>query len=113
MSEGLYKSSDVQGVQVVGLGHAKLGSARELFVDLLSGQIRFVIVEPPSLLGGSGKFHPVPWPFVQYDALGPGLQVKMSKEDFKTSPTYDRDQLANASTGWGKQATRFFTTSRV
>jgi hypothetical protein len=111
MPEVLCKSGDVQGMQVTGLGHAKLGAVRELFVDLLTGQIQFVIVETAGLLGGSGKFHPVPWPFVQYDPLGPGLQVKISKDDFKTSPSYDREQLANANTGWGEQSTRFFTSS--
>ncbi len=33
----------------------------------------------------------------------------MNKDDFKASPSYDRDQLANSSYGWDEQATRYFT----
>ena len=109
MSETTIKSGEVQGMRVTGVEGAKLGAARELFVDLVSGQVRFLIVESASLLVGSGKFHPVPWSAVHCDAVAGGFQLKISKDDFKASPSYDRDQLANQSNGWDEQATRYFT----
>ena len=112
MTEALIKSGDVQGMHVVGIDGVKLGSARELFLELPSGQVAFIIVEAAGLLGGSGKFHPAPWSAVRYDAVARHFQVEMTKNDFKASPSYDREQLANPSHGWDEQATRYFTASR-
>lgn len=109
MSATLTKSGAIQGLPVVGLENAKLGPARELFVDLATGRIEFLIVEEASLLGGSGKYHPVPWSAVRHDPVAGSLQIEITKDDFKASPSYDRDQLANASYGWDEQAVRYFT----
>ena len=111
MTETLIKDADIRGTQVAGIGGDKLGSVRELFIDLSSGQVAFVIVEPAGLLGGSGKFHPVPWSAVRYDAVAGSFQVEMAKNDFKASPSYDREQLANRGYGWGEQAIRYFAAS--
>lgn len=113
MSAILTKSGGIQGLPVTGLAGAKLGPARELFVDLAAGRIEFLIVEEASLLGSSGKYHPVPWSAVRYDPVAVGFQIEVAKDDFKTSPSYDREQLASASYGWDEQSTRYFATPRV
>jgi hypothetical protein len=112
MTETLLKSADVHGMHVTGVGGDKLGAVREVFLDLTSGQVAFVVIEAAGLLGGSGKFHPVPWSALRYDAVAGTLQVEMAKNDFKASPSYDREQLANRSHGWDEQATRYFTSAR-
>ena len=109
MAEGLMKSGDIQGKRLVGQQDAKLGLVRELFFDPTTGQIEFVIVEGASLLGGSGKYHPVPWSEVHYDAVADDFQVHMTKDAFKAAPSYDRDQLANPNFGWNEQARRYFS----
>jgi sporulation protein YlmC with PRC-barrel domain len=108
MPDVVMKSADVQGLHVTGLEAAKLGSAREVFLNLATGRIDFLIVEAASFLGGSGKFHPVPWSAVRFDPVARTFQVDMAKESFKASPNYDRDQLANPSFGWDEQARRYF-----
>ena len=112
MAETLIKSSDVQGMAVAGIGGDKLGAVRELFLDLSSGQVAFVIIEAGGLLGGSGKFHPAPWSAMRYDAVAGRLQVEMTKTDFKASPSYDREQLASQGYGWDEQASRYFAAAR-
>jgi sporulation protein YlmC with PRC-barrel domain len=108
MTETMIKSGDIHGLQVTGAEGAKLGAVRELFIDLATGQIAFLIVEAAGLLGGSGKFHPVPWSVARYDAVARLLQVEMHKDDFKASPSYDREQLASPGYGWDEQASRYF-----
>lgn len=108
----LLKSADLHGKQLSGRDGAKLGVVREAFVDLATGAIAFLIVESQGLLGGSGKFHPVPWSVVRFDGVAGGFVVDMAKEEFKSAPSYDRDQLANANYGWDDQAERFFTSGR-
>jgi len=112
MTNGLIKSGDVQGKHLVGHKGAKLGAVREMFVDLASGRIEFLIVETAGLLGGSGKFHPVPWAAVHYDAADDAFQIEMAKEAFKAAPGYDREQLGDASYGWNEHAARYFATAR-
>jgi hypothetical protein len=111
MSDGLMKSGDVQGKRLVGQQDAKLGVARELFFDPTSGRVEFLIVEASSLMGGSGKFHPVPWSEVRYDTVAGNFQIQMTKDAFRAAPNYDRDQLANPSYGWNEQSRRYFSTS--
>jgi hypothetical protein len=36
----------------------------------------------------------------------------MTKNDFKASPSYDREQLANRSYGWDDQSARYFSAPR-
>jgi sporulation protein YlmC with PRC-barrel domain len=112
MTETLTKSADILAMQVAGIDGDKLGAVRELFLDLSSGQVAFVLIEQAGLLGGSGKFHPVPWSAVRYDAVARSFQVEMTKTDFKASPSYDRDQLANQGYAWDEQATRYFASPR-
>jgi hypothetical protein len=99
-------------MHVAGIDGDKLGSVRELFLDMSSGQVAYVLVEAAGLLGGSGKFHPVPWSAARYDAVARSFQVEMTKADFKASPSYDRDQLAGSGYGWDEQATRYFASPR-
>jgi hypothetical protein len=112
MTETLLKSGDVQGMHATGIDGDRLGAVRELYVELSSGQVAFVIIEGVGLIRGTGKFHPVPWSAVRYDAVAKHFQVEMTKGDFKDSPSYDREQLANRGYGWEEQATRYFTSAR-
>ena len=107
----LVKSADVQGLHATGIGGDRLGTVRELFVDLSSGKLAYLIVEGQGLLGGSGKFHPVPWSKMRFDTVAGSFQLEVSKDAFKASPNYDRDQLANPSFGWDEQASRYFASS--
>ena len=113
MSETLFKTADIHGMHVSGIDGDKLGAVRELFFELTSGQIGFLVVEAAGLLGGSGKFHPVPWSAVRYDPVARSFQLEMTKTDFKNSPNYDREQLANRSHGWDEQSARYFAETRA
>ncbi len=108
MAEILTKSGDVQGAPLVGRDGVKLGTVREMFVDLASGRVEFLIVEVGGLLGGSGKFHPVPWSAVAHDSVAGAFQAARTKDEFKASPSYDRDQLADVNYAWPDQAKRYF-----
>ena len=104
----LTKSADVQGTHLVGRDGVRLGAVREMFVDLATGRIEFLIVDAAGLLGGSGKFHPVPWSVCRYDSVTNAFQVDRAKDDFKASPSYDRTQLAEPTYAWHEQASRYF-----
>jgi len=104
----LLKSSDLQGIHLVGLQDARLGTVREVFIDPVIGRAEFLIVDAGGLLGGSGKFHPVPWAAVRFDPIRKVFQAEISKDAFKAGPSYDRDQLGSEGYGWSDQANRHF-----
>jgi hypothetical protein len=106
--DDLIKGGDFPGKRLEGRGGAKLGAVREIFVDPASGQTRFLIVEAAGMLGGSGKYHPVPWEAVRYDAVAGSFQLPMTKEAFKATPSYDREQLASPNSGWAEMTARCF-----
>jgi len=105
------KSSEIIGMDLTGLKGVKLGTVREFFVDRDVGQITFLIVERGGLIGGSGKYHPVPWSIVRHDPIAKAFQVELSKDQFKASPSYDRTQLAADGYGWDDQSTKYFETA--
>lgn len=109
MTNSLAKSGDLQGKHLLGLKNVRLGTVRETYLDLRSGRVAFLVVEPPSLLGGSGKYQPVPWSAVRYDGVAAAFVCEMDKTGFKAAPSYDRDQLANPVYGWSDQVTSYFS----
>ncbi|WP_157038990.1 PRC-barrel domain-containing protein [Caulobacter segnis] len=104
----LTKSKDILDQELIGQGGAKLGHIRETFVDLDTGRIAFVVVEAPGLLGGSGRYHPVPWSIVRYDPMAKTFHADVEKDRFKGSPSYDRAQIGSADYAWDEQSNRYF-----
>lgn len=99
---------DVLGLPLTGREGRKLGTVREIYLDLAAGSLEFLIVEASSLLGGSGKYHPVPSRIARYDGVGHSFQLDVPKDRFKESPSYDREQLSGSGYGWAEQVERFF-----
>lgn len=112
MTLNLIKSSDAIGLPLTGQEGRKLGTVREIYFDLAAGSVEFLMVEAASLLGGSGKYHPVPSRIARYDGVSRSFQVNVHKDRFKESPSYDREQLSGAGYGWAEQAERFFSALR-
>lgn len=112
MTLNLVKSSDVVGMPLTGQEGRKLGTVRETYLDPAAGSVEFLIVEAAGLLGGSGKYHPVPYSIARFDSVDRSFQVNVAKDRFKDSPSYDREQLSGAGYGWAEQAERFFSPLR-
>lgn len=104
----LTRSKDILDQDLIGQGGAKLGVIRETFVDLDTGRIEFLIVEAPGLMGGSGKYHPVPWAIVRYEPMAKEFHADVAKDRFKASPSYDRAQIGSADYAWDEQSNRYF-----
>lgn len=104
----LTRSKDILDQDLIGTGDSKLGAIRETFVDLDTGRIEFLVVEAGGLLGGSGKYHPVPWSIVRYDPMAKEFRAEITKDQFKGSPSYDRAQIGSADYAWDEQSNRYF-----
>ena len=108
IQKALIKTSEVLGADLYdGAGH-KIASVRELFLDPASGQVHFAIVELSGLLGGGGKFHPIPFGALRWDAARAGYVTPFSKERLKAAPAYDRDQINSNAYGWDTQVQSYY-----
>ncbi|MBI1685045.1 PRC-barrel domain-containing protein [Caulobacter hibisci] len=107
VDDRLVKSGDLIGTPVTDAKGHKLGVIREVFVDRDAGIGRYVAVEPAGLFTG-GKYHPLPWRVLTFDDKAEAYAVEITKDRFKDSPAYDRDQLAKPSHGWAQQVERYF-----
>lgn len=105
---GLIKSSDVIGADVFDGGGHKIASVRELFLDPASGQVQFAILQIATLLGGGGKYHPVPWSGLLWDAGRAGYVASFDKDRLKAAPSYDREQINSSAYGWDAQVHSYY-----
>jgi sporulation protein YlmC with PRC-barrel domain len=106
--EMLIKSQTIVGMQVTDAEGHKLGTIREVFLDQRTGAIRFAALETGGLLGGGGKFHPVPWRLLRFDDKGEAVVAGFGRDRLKEAPAYDREQLNSPHYGWGAQTLRHF-----
>ena len=104
----LIKSANLLGVDLLASDRGKLGAVREVFVDVDTGRAAFLIVEGARLLGGTGKFHPVPWEHVAFDPEQRAFRAELTKDALKASPAYDREQLNAEGYGWDEQSRKYF-----
>jgi hypothetical protein len=86
----------------------KLGTIREVYVDRESGAAQVAIIDTGGLFGSGGKFHPIPWRLLRFDAGTGTYATSVTKERLHEAPAYDRDQLNSSSYGWSEQTVRYF-----
>ena len=104
----LTKTADVLGAGVFDAKGHRIATVRELFLDPVSGQAHFAIVEEAGLLGGGGKYHPVPFPQLRWDAGRGGFLAPFDKDRLKAGPSYDRDQINSDAYGWDSQVQSYY-----
>lgn len=107
----MIKTGDLVGSALNDLTGAKLGAVREVYLDRHTGQARYVAVELTSLgglLGGGGKYHPVPWRLLHWSDQDGAYVADLAKDKLKAAPAYDRDQLSSTAYNWSEQVDRFF-----
>ena len=104
----LIKTSEVLGADVYDSGGHKIAVVRELFLDPASGQVHFAIAEVAALLGGGGKYHPIPFAALRWDAARAAYVAPFTKERLKAAPSYDRDQINSNAYGWDSQVQTYY-----
>ena len=104
----LIKTSEVVGADIFDRAGHKIATIRELFIDPASGQIHFAIAEIAALLGSGGKYHPVPWSALQWDAAKSAYVAPFDKDKLKAAPSYDREQINSNAYGWDTQVQGYY-----
>jgi sporulation protein YlmC with PRC-barrel domain len=103
----LIASSQVQGRAVFDRAGEKLGSVKDVFIDKVSGEVRFATLAVGGLLGVGETFRPLPWSLLVYDVKRDGFIVDVDRAALEGSPAYAADWLTGDES-WGGEVRTYY-----
>ncbi len=86
-------ASKVKGTNVYSSAGDKIGHVEDVVLDKQTNRIMFAALGFGGLLGVGEKYAPVPWSVLNYSKDKDGYVVPMSKDELKSAPVYDLDDL--------------------
>ena len=104
----LISAEKVQGTAVYNLEGERLGQVEDVMLHKLSGKVAFAIMAFGGVLGIGHKHTPLPWSVLTYDPDKNGYVVPLGKEQLKSGPSYNKDELTNDDNGWGQRVNDYY-----
>ena len=89
----LILSSRVVGTPVYDRAGNRLGHVDDLSIEKVSGRTVYASMSFGGFLGIGEKFHPVPWPLLDYDVEQDGFVVPLDPAALKNAPSYDAAEV--------------------
>lgn len=93
LHQPLIFSSRVVGTPVFDGAGDRLGHIDDLSIEKESGKTVYAIMSFGGFLGIGARFHPVPWPLLDYDIERGGYTVPLDAEVLKEAPNYEADEI--------------------
>jgi len=90
----LILASRVTGRDVFNRDGEHLGYVDDLTIEKVSGKTIYAIMSFGGFLRLNERFHPVPWPLLDYDPERDAFVVPLDKAALKDAPHYDLEDLA-------------------
>lgn len=85
------------GDLVVTSSDEALGSISDLWIEMTSGRVVYVIVSSGGFMGRGERLHPVPWAALRRSAHGRTFVLDCQKSFFLSSPALERSELGTGS----------------
>jgi len=104
----LIASDKVKGTSVYNLAGEKLGSVDDIMIDKISGRAIYAVMSFGSFLGMGGKYHPLPWATLKYDAQKGGYLVNLDKKLLEGAPNYDPNSEFKWSPDYGRKVDSYY-----
>ena len=89
MGNPLISSDKVEGTAVYGVDKEKIGVVKEVVLGKMDGKVHHVILSVGGFLGMGDQLHSLPWEKLDYDTSLDGYKLSVTKEQLKSSPSYD------------------------
>ena len=86
-------ASTLQGDRVVDPQGRDVGRVEAIMLDVQTGRVAYVVLSFGGFLGIGEKFHPVPWPLLEYDVVKLGFVVPLDRSILEHAPSYDPAEL--------------------
>ena len=99
------------GDDVITRSGEKLGTVKEIMLDLDSGRIAYVVLSSGGFLGIGDKLFAVPWEAVEVDGASHTLVFDITRERLDQAPGFDKENWPDfADSGWGASVHEFYGT---
>jgi sporulation protein YlmC with PRC-barrel domain len=87
------RAKKVIGTSVKDPTGKKLGEIEDIVLDKQSNNIMFAVVSFGGFLGLAEKYHPLPWPSLDYDEGENSYTVNVTEEQLRSAPSDSIDEL--------------------
>jgi sporulation protein YlmC with PRC-barrel domain len=81
------RAKKVIGTTVKDTSGQKIGQVEDVVLDKLSNNVMFAVVGFGGFLGIGEKYHPVPWPSLDYDDSEGAYIVNFTRDQLKAAPS--------------------------
>ena len=71
----------------------RIGHLDDLSIEKVSGRVVYAIMSFGGFLGMGEKFHPLPWPLLDYDVERAGFVVPLDRSVLENAPSYTLEEL--------------------
>jgi len=105
-------ASTLNGDDVYNKTGEKLGSIKELMLDIENGNVCYAVLSFGGFLSLGEKLFAVPWSALTVDTKNKRFVIDTDEERLKTAPGFDVDHWPNmADTTWEKSVQTFYGTT--
>jgi hypothetical protein len=87
------RAKKVIGTSVKDRAGKKLGEIEDIVLDKQSNNIMFAIVSFGGFLGMAEKYHPLPWPTLDYNERENSYIVSATEDQLRAAPADSLDEL--------------------
>jgi sporulation protein YlmC with PRC-barrel domain len=84
-------ASSIIGDKVLDPQGEKLGSIKDIMIDLRNGKVEYVVVELGGFLGIGEKYFAIPFSILQVDPKHEAFLINQSKETLKNAPGFNKE----------------------
>ena len=104
-------ASTVNGDDIYNLKGEKLGSIKEIMLDIENGKVSYAVLSFGGFLSIGEKLFAVPWSALTIDRINKRFVMDTSEERLKLAPGFDSDNWPNmADTTWEKTIHAYYGT---
>jgi len=99
---------------VYNLKGEKLGSVKEIMLDIQNGLVRYVVLSFGGFLSVGEKLFAVPWSALTVDTENKRFVLDADEERLKEAPGFDADNWPNmADSSWEKTVNAYYGTAPI
>jgi sporulation protein YlmC with PRC-barrel domain len=105
-------ASTLNGDDVYNMKGEKLGSIKELMLDIENGKVCYAVLSFGGFLSLGEKLFAVPWSALKVDTKNKRFVMDVDEERLKNAPGFDADNWPNmADTTWEKSVHAYYGTT--
>lgn len=102
-------SSSLQGDAIVSPEGDKLGTLKEIMIDLRNGRVAYAVLSRGGMMGVGEKLFALPWSLLTVDPDEKNLRLDVDPELLENSTGFDPDDWPSfSSQEWGEETHRRF-----